>query len=83
MALITTKLASITKKGSFYNSGKTIHNDQSLQKLESETNHLQLLPKEQKLETKKASQTLGSAMKANGLLERISSDRIMWGIELR
>jgi len=68
--------SSITKYGSSYKSSKTVSNDQSLQKLESETKHLQLLLKEQQLETKKASQSLGlSINKANALLERLSADR--------
>lgn len=76
--------SSVTKYGSSYESSKSVSNnrsqsvsnDQSLQKLESETKHLQLLLKEQQLETKKASQSLGlSINKANALLERLSADR--------
>jgi len=53
------------------------YNDEHVRKLESETKHLQLILKEKQLETKKASQSLGSSIKkANALLERISAGRM-------
>ena len=70
----TTTNKNVTKGGS----SKGTNGDEHIQQLESETKKLHALLKERQSETKKSTQTLGTSIKkANELLERISSGRMM------
>ena len=70
----TTINKNVTKGGS----SKGTNGDEHIQQLESETKKLHALLKECQSETKKSTQTLGTSIKkANELLERISSGRMM------